>query len=387
MNMKLNKNLKLIEESATLRLNALAKQIASGGTTVVNLTAGELDFETPKEIAREVARYLHLNKYTPSLGMLELRRGIAESLNKKYGLKLGERNIAVTAGAKQGLFLACQALLNAGDEVIIPVPYWVSYAHQVRLCGARPVFVALTKNFDLGVTAVKKAVTKKTKAIILNSPHNPTGAVFNPAKVKQLLSFAAKRGIFVIADEIYGKLTYGKPFISVLKMKPDFSRLILVDGFSKSHALTGWRIGYAVADERIIASFNKILGHTAGNASVISQRAALACLAHPEIPRRFAAILKDRRALAVSLIKKIPGLRLVPPQGAFYLFLDVRKITKNSEQLAERLLADAGLAVVPGEAFGEPGFLRISFAASKSEIRRGLALLRRFIKKSGILRT
>lgn len=367
-------------ESATARLNAESRKLREQGIAVINLTVGELDEETPPYIARGVAKHLHKNKYTPTLGLPELRTAIADEVRKKYRSRISADNIAVTAGVKQALYNAFQLICNPGDEVIIPTPCWVSYEHHVTLAGATPVYVPSNDDFSLDVPAIARAITKKTKAIIINSPHNPTGVVYGTKELRALAKALEGKNIFVIADDIYDTLVYTGTVHPITTFFKDKSRLIIVNGFSKSHALTGWRIGYMVAEPDIINANNRLQSHTSGNASVISQLGAL-----ESYKRSYASGIRKKLARKRAIVEKhfarTPGVSFQMPQGAFYFFVDVRKLTSDSVDLCEHLLRSAHVAVVPGEAFHAPGFFRMSFALGERELVEALTRIHRFFEK------
>lgn len=377
--MRLNSNISKLSESMTLRLNAEAKALQARGIRVVNLTAGELDFETPRFIQRNVGKKLSFNKYTPALGSDDLRKQIAASVKKEYRWNVDAKNVAVTAGAKQALFELFQVILEPGDEVIIPTPSWISYEHQVALAGGRPVFVSLGERFDLDVLAIERKLSRKTKAIILNSPHNPTGAVFSKRSLVNLVRLLEKKHVFFVVDDIYRKLIFSRGACSPAQCVANRDWLILVNGFSKSHALTGWRIGYVIAHPEIIRGIGAFQSHTSGNASVISQQAAIECLTRPETPRDFVRVLQRRRTLVLRELRKIRGLRFQVPQGAFYFFLDISSVEKDSERFCERLLSREHVALVLGEAFHAQGFVRLSFAAKERTLQNACIRLKRFI--------
>lgn len=377
--MKLNSIVADLPETETLRLNAQVKAFAARGKTVFNLTAGELDFPTPRVLRQEVARHLQDNKYTPVLGVERLRRAVAAQVAKLHGLSpVSWKNIAVTAGAKQGLAEVLQVVLNRGEEVIIPTPAWVSYEHQVRLAGGRPVFVPLKPDFDLDAAGINAALTSKTKALILNSPHNPTGKIFSKAAMQALAKLLRSRRIYVIADAVYQSLSYtNHPPPMARYFKKNF---VLVGGFSKSHALTGWRVGYVAAAPNIVDALGRLQGHTSGNAAVLSQAAGLKAAVSPKVTADFVSVLKIRRQLVAKLLMCIPRIRFMLPDGAFYFFLDISKLTRDSAKFCRVLLKTTGVALVPGEAFYAPGFVRLSFAAPKNVLKTGLRRLEKFVK-------
>ncbi|PIR97405.1 MAG: aspartate aminotransferase [Candidatus Doudnabacteria bacterium CG10_big_fil_rev_8_21_14_0_10_41_10] len=376
--MKLNSKISKIKESQTLKLNAKAIGLKKQGLDIINLTAGELDFDTPKVIQNEVRKKLAENKYTPVPGLTELRKNIASSVQKNYQIKTSKKNIVVTAGGKQALYEVFQTILNPGDEVLIPIPAWVSYEQQVLLTGGKPVFVPLTKTFDLDVSEIKKHFTKKTKALILNSPHNPTGAIFTKKNLEVLKKLLKNKSIFVICDDIYEKLVFSKKYILPSKILKPCKNLIIINGFSKSHALTGWRIGYVAANPDIVETIAKIQSQTSGNASVISQYAALAALKFPKTD--YLQILQKRRRLVGRLLNDLPKISFNFPEGSFYFFLNIKKIDQNSKQFCQRLLKSTGILLVPGEAFRARGFVRLSFAASEKNLKTAVNRLRNFVE-------
>lgn len=379
---KLSERMARLQESATLALNARAKQLVAEGKTIYNLTAGELATDTPPNIQAAVAETLRLNKYTPVAGLPELREAIAREARDFYGLQWIEAgNVVVTAGAKPALFASLQALLDPGDEVIVPVPAWtVSYTPLIELAGGSVLEVPLTASFDLDVRAIAAKLSKKTKAIIINSPNNPTGAIYSEDSLKQLAKVLQGSGVTVITDDIYTKLIYGADF--TLAATCGFERLIIVNGFSKSQAITGWRIGYLIADTHVAHAVTSLLSHVTGNAALPSQYAALAALQqHDEPPASTLAALRQQRQLVLDTLADIPGIVCQSPGGAFYVLLDVRSITTDSAAWCERLLTEAGVALVPGEAFSAPGFARLTYVANEATLQAALTCLKNFISK------
>ncbi len=366
--MRINRE-RLVGESRTLALNAVAESLKKNGIKMINLTAGELDFETPPEIQKAVAKELGKNKYTPTLGLPELRENIAKHVSARSRWRVTAKNVAVTAGGKQGLFQIFQLILKKGDEVIIPTPAWVSYEEQVRLAGGRPVFAPMGKI----------SISRKTRAVVINSPQNPTGKVLSKKDLREKSAALREKGVWVVSDEIYSELVFDDTKKDPASRVLDKKNLIVVGGFSKSHALTGWRVGYVVGPEEVIRAMGAFQSHASGNASLMGQYAALAALHHPEIPKKFVEVLRKRREIALREIEKIPKIRCVPPDGAFYCFLDIRKIEKSGERFCGRLLRDHRVAAVPGEAFRVPGHIRISFAASEENIKEGIKRIGRCI--------
>lgn len=381
MKSHLAKRMELMRESATLALNAKAMAMAADGKTIFNLTAGELHSNTPDYIQAYVGDKLNLNKYTPVAGLPVLRKQIAHSIVKNYGLDWVEpSNVVVTAGAKPALAAAFLALIDEGDEVIVPTPSWVSYKHLIELAGGKVVEVSSTEDFGLDLLAIKSAITPKTRAIIINSPNNPTGCVYSKSSLDELAKLLKAKDIFVISDDIYAKLVF-EPGYS-LPAKSGFGNLIIINGFSKSQALTGWRIGYVIAPQAIAQAITQLLSHITGNASIISQEAAIAAMnADDTPPVDNIAHLRRQRQLVMNELVKCKRLKLREPSGAFYCFVDISEITTDSEDWCEKLLDTTGVAVVPGEAFSAPGFFRLSFVTDEPTLRQALELIREFAEK------
>lgn len=375
----LSKRLANLEESVTLALNAKVKGLQASGQTVYNLTAGEPDCDTPVYIQKAVAKALDQNKYTPSAGLPALRDAIALSAQVFYAAKwIKEKNIVVTAGAKPALFASFQALLDPGDEVIIPTPSWVSYRHQVELAGGAVVEVPLKSDFDLDAKAMAQKIGPRTKIILINSPHNPTGSVFSVNEIAKLARAVKDKPIFVLSDDIYARLVYDHDYCPITTQPFNKDRLVIINGFSKSQALTGWRIGYLIAPPAVATAVTQLLSHVFGNAPLPSQIAALSALERGDKP----PMLKDlrrRRKLVSKALAKIPKIEFTLPGGAFYFFIDVRQMTYDSQTWCENLLAKKQVALVPGEAFGAPGFVRLSFAASDKTLVDGLKKMREFV--------
>ncbi len=365
-----------MQESATLALNARAKQMAAEGKTVYNLTAGELATDTPHYIQAAVAKELSKNKYTPVAGLPELRQAIAEHTTDFYGLDwIKPENVVVTGGAKPAIYAALLALINPGDEVIVPVPAWVSYIDLIELVGGVVVEVPLTEEYDLDVAIIKAAITPKTKAIIINSPHNPTGAVFSQTSIKELA--ATTDDIYVISDDIYATLVFEDDFEPT--PKAGFNKLVIINGFSKSQALTGWRIGYLIADKTVASAATSLLSHITGNAPLPSQYAALEAMkGHDQPPASTLKALIDQKEIVTKGLENA-GIKHNIPGGAFYVFLDLRELTNDSAEWCERLLTETGVALVPGEAFSAPGFARLTFVADETVLKKALEQIKKFV--------
>lgn len=376
--MNLASRLATMNESATLALNARAKQLAAEGKTIYNLTAGELATDTPDYIQEAVAKKLDNNKYTPVAGLAELREKIAKHAQTFYELDwIQPANVVVTGGAKPALYATFLSLVNPGDEVIIPTPAWVSYIDLVQLVGGKVVQAPLTDTYDLDVEVIKSKITPKTKAILVTSPHNPTGSILSKQTIDELAVELKGTNITLISDDIYSTLVYEDDF--ALVPKSGFDNLVIINGFSKSQALTGWRIGYLIADITIAEAAATLLSHINGNAPLPSQYAAIAAMDHDDKPPQTTIDdLKTNRQIVVDGLANISGLKHNIPGGAFYVFLDIRDLSENSAQWCEDLLAETGVVLVPGEAFMAPGFARLTFSGDRAVLQKAVDEIKRF---------
>lgn len=395
----MNKLLNNLEPSSTLQLNQLAKSMVAQGKSVINFTAGEPDFNTPDRIIEAAYKAMKegKTKYTHTSGIPELRTAIAQYTNQTYNRDYTIDEIVVTNGGKQAIFNLCFTLLNPGDEVIIPAPYWVSYESIVEMIGAHPVIVSsgIEKNFEPDLAAIEAKVSPKTKLLIINSPNNPSGAVFSKKFFHELEGFLTRHThVTVVTDDIYEKFVYdNEPFYSIA-MSPKIAkdRLIIVGGVSKTYSMTGWRIGYAIGPKKIISVMSNVQSQTTSNASSISQWAALEALqgsTDTEIGS-FLKLFQERRDLAFVSISKIPDVECVKPNGAFYIFPRFDKYLNKTtpagkkivtdDDLSYYLLQDYGVASVPGGAFGMPGYLRLSFVVSTETWNEGIRRLEAGLK-------
>lgn len=376
---ELASRLATMTESATLALNARAKQLAAEGKTIYNLTAGELDTDTPDYIQKAVAQKLHLNKYTSAAGLPELRQAIAEHAREFYNLDWIEApNVVVTASTKPALYASFYTLLNPGDEVILPTPAWVSHAELIRLAEGKVVEVPLTTEYGLDVEAISSAITPRTRLILVNSPHNPTGSVFLKDSIQQLVGLANEHNLTVLTDDIYTKLVFQDDFTPA--SGAGFNSIVIIGGFSKSQAITGWRIGYLIAEVGVAEAVTKLLSHLTGNAPLPSQYAALAALErHDQPPQETLDALRLRREIVLKGLDAA-GIRHNLPGGAFYTFLDLRELTDNSVEWCENLLVQTGVALVPGEAFSAPGFARLTFVADEKTLKEALEQIKKFVR-------
>ncbi len=396
MSLNFASRLAAVAPSATLAMAAAAQKLTQKGVKVVPFSVGEPDFQTPAHVvaAAKAALDAGATKYTAVTGTPDLKAAIVEATERDRGFKTSADRVTVSVGAKHVLFNLAYALYEAGDEVIIPAPYWVSYPEQVRMVGATPVIVETNEQngFRLTPEDLERAVTPKTKALILCTPSNPTGAAYDKASLSALLSVIRKGDYYVIVDEIYGDLTYdGFEHVSLGKLAPDLGdRLIVVDGVSKTYAMTGWRIGWAIASQKISSAMATIQGQSTTNPAAVAQAAARAALLGPRdsvVAMREA--FQRRRNLIVAGLNRIDGIRCRMPEGAFYAFADVRGllglragdvVLEDDNQIAMWLLETAHVATVAGTPFGAPGYLRLSYACSDEDISRGLGSIEAAIK-------
>ncbi len=392
--MKLSSRMAQVKPSATLALNARARALTQQGVDVVSFAAGEPDFDTPAHVKQAAIAALEkgFTRYTATAGIPELRQAISNKLQRDNGLAYAPDEVVVTVGAKQALFNALQALVGEGDEVIIFSPYWVSYPDMVTLAGGRPVIIPTREADDWAPSpdALRQALTPKTRAVILNSPSNPTGSVLSEAALKGVAEAVGGHDCVLITDDIYEKLLYGTaPFRNVLNVAPALrDRTLVVNGFSKSFSMTGWRLGYAAGPKPLISAMQLIQDQSTSNATSFAQRGALAALEGPTgFLAEMVAEYKARRDLMVAGLNALEGVKCRTPDGAFYVFPDVRALCERhykgakvggSLRLSEILLEDFQLAAVPGAPFGAEGNLRLSFVTSRPVIEKGLERLRAF---------
>jgi len=373
----ISKKIRMIPSSKTMEINSKAKEMIKKGIDVINLTAGEPDFKTPESILKYAKKALDegYTKYTDARGILELREKVAEFYGKRYNIKISCDEVVITNGAKQGIYNALLSILDDEDEVIILTPAWVSYIPQVLLCNGRPIKIEtyLEDSFIPDVDKIKKKISRKTKAIIINSPNNPTGTVYPPEVLRCISELTSKYGLFVISDEIYSELVYEGTYHSTLEFF-DRDKLIVVNGFSKSHAMTGWRIGYVIAPKEISEAIAKIQSHTTSNVNSITQRAVLKAF-EVDISHMREEFKKRKNAVSKEL-KKI-GLDFVEPKGAFYFFF---KTPYDDVIFCNDLLVAKKVALVPGTSFEYPGFARLSFAVSLDTLKEGMRRIYEFFK-------
>jgi len=394
--LNLSQNALQITPSMTLEITAKAKQLKAQGIDVIDFGVGEPDFDTPdyiKEAAIDAIKNGY-TKYTPSSGISELKKAVCDKLLRDNGLKYQPEQIVISNGAKHSIYNALCAILNPGDEVIIPVPYWLSYPEMVRLAYGKPVFVKTKAENDFKITAeeLKNAITSKTKALILNTPNNPTGSVYTKKELEKLAKIIEEANIFVISDEIYEKLIYEGSHISIASLNEKIKELtILVNGMSKTYAMTGWRIGYTASSLKLAKVMSNIQSHTTSNPNSIAQYASVAALSEDEtVIKRMAEEFNKRRVYMVERLNKIKGLKSNNPQGAFYVMVNIDeyigkeingKIIQSSIDFAKVLIEGANVAVVPALPFGMDNYIRISYATSLENIEKGLNRIEEFLNK------
>lgn len=365
-----------------MALTAKVAELRSRGEDIVSFGAGEPDYGTPEEVCEAGIQAIRDGKtrYTAGAGIPELRAAIAEKLRCENGVDVEPSQVIVSAGAKQSVFNALMTVCNPGDEVVLFAPYWMTYLDQVYLAGgvARVVHTDAATGYLPTPEAFEEAVAPRTKAVVLNSPSNPTGAVISRQAMERIAEIAVRHNLFVISDEIYEKLVYdGVEHVSIASLGKEIAeRTVTVNGLSKSHAMTGWRLGYAAAPLEITKGMSALQDQVTSNASSISQYAALAALRMPsETIRGFAEEFQSRRDLILAELAKVPGLRCLKPHGAFYAFVDVSAFCEDDLALSLRLLERQKVACVPGSVFEGPGHLRLSYALSRDEIVEGVSRL------------
>jgi len=388
IDIRLAKRLEKINPSSTLAITAKAKKLKSEGHDIVNFAAGEPDFDTPDFIkdAAITAIKTGFTKYTPTTGIPELKKIIADKLRKDNSLEYDSSQIVVSCGAKHSIFNALFVLLNNGDEVIIPSPYWVSYPEMVRLSEGKPCFIETLPQNDFKITIkdLEKYINPKTKVIILNSPSNPTGCIYTEDELRQIAKICVAKKIFVISDEIYEKIVFDNlKHVSIASFGKDIYNLtITVNGLSKSYSMTGWRIGYLAGPADIVDAVSKLQDHSTSNPSSISQKAAVAALSVPDdFSKLMACEFQKRRDYTIERLGKIKRIGFVKPKGAFYIFCDISKAGLDSLTFANRLLDEVYVSLIPGIGFGRDDYVRISFSTALTQIEKGMDRIEGWLNK------
>ncbi|NLZ35769.1 MAG: pyridoxal phosphate-dependent aminotransferase [Clostridiales bacterium] len=395
--MELSKKALQINPSITLEITAKAAELKAQGIDVLSFGAGEPDFNTPYNIIEAAFEAMKegKTKYTKTSGIIELRKAICNKLKKDNNLTYGPDQIVVSTGAKQSLANIFMAILNPGDEVIIPTPYWVSYPELVKMADGVPVFCITEESNDFKYTleTLKKVTTSKTKAVILNSPNNPTGSIYTEEELKSIAEFAKENDLIIISDEIYEKLIYdNEKHISIASLSEDaYNRTVVINGFSKSYAMTGWRVGYSASSKKIAKLMGSIQSHMTSNTSSISQYAALEALeGGQDSINKMIKEFESRRNYMSDRLNKIKDISFIKPMGAFYVMVNVGKYynkeisgneIKSSLDFSKKLLEEEKVAVIPGIAFGLDNYIRLSYATSMEVINKGIDRIERFLNK------
>jgi aspartate aminotransferase len=388
---KLAKRVSTLTPSTTLAITAKAKAMKASGIDVIGLGAGEPDFNTPSHIIE--ASYLTMKqgqtKYTPAGGLDSLKEAVITKFKQDQGIEYNKSEVIITNGAKHALFTLFQVLLNEGDEVIIPTPYWVSYPEQVKLAGGVPVFIEGKEenNFKITPEQLKEACSEKTKAIIINSPSNPTGMIYSKEELAAIGAVCIENDLLIVSDEIYEKLIYGENIhVSIAQLSDQLKEhTIIVNGVSKSHSMTGWRIGYAAGDKAVIKAMTDLASHSTSNPTTTSQHAALAAYNGTQEPvEEMRRAFEDRLNTIYNKLISIPGFTCLKPQGAFYLFPNVKEASDklgygSVDDFSAALLEEAKVAVVPGSGFGASDYIRLSYATSLELLEKAIDRINEFV--------
>lgn len=393
MEVELANRVMALTPSSTLAITAKAKELKEQGEDVIGLGAGEPDFNTPQHIID--AAYQSMiegqTKYTPSAGLPALKKAIIEKFKRDQNLIYEPAEIIVGNGAKHVLYTLFQAILNEEDEVIIPTPYWVSYPEQVKLAGGVPVYIEGAENNEFKITSkqLEEAITPRTKAIIINSPSNPTGVLYTAEELEEIGNVCLVKNVLIISDEIYEKLIYGdQKHVSIAQLSPELKeQTIVVNGVSKSHSMTGWRIGYAAGDSRIIKAMTNLASHSTSNPTTTAQYGAIAAYNGPQEPvEEMRQAFEKRLEVIYEQLVSIPGFSCVKPQGAFYLYPNVKEAAQLSgfdtvDAFAQALLTEAKVAVIPGSGFGTPDNIRLSYATSLELLEEAVKRIHHFVEE------
>ena len=385
--MKLAKRVEQVTPSLTLAIDAKAKALKADGVDICSFSAGEPDFATPEHIVAAAKQALDEGKtrYGPAAGEPKLREAIAQKLQKDNGLCYGAENVLVTNGGKHSLFDLMLATIDAGDEVIIPAPYWVSYPEMVKLAGGQPVIIPTTEKsqFKITPTQLQAAITPKTKLFIINSPSNPTGMVYTPAELEALAAVVIKNNLLVVSDEIYEKLVYDDAkHVSIGALNPEiYDRTLISSGFAKAYSMTGWRVGWLAGPVEIIRAATLIQGHSTSNVCTFAQWGAIAALEGSQVCiESMRVAFAERRQAMFDAINAIPGLSCAKPEGAFYVLPSIAKTGMTSLEFCDALLEEQQVALIPGIAFGADDYIRLSYATDMDTIKRGMERLDTFVR-------
>ena len=389
-----------IQPSSTMAIDTMFKQMKAEGMDVIGFGAGEPDFPTPDHIKKAGIAAIENNdtKYTPSSGTVELRKAICQRLKEDCGVEYHANEVAVSNGAKTCVYVALQTLVNPGDEVILPAPYWVSYIELIRMVGGVPVVIEAKEEDHFKITAqeLADAITPKTKCMILNNPSNPTGMMYSRKELESIAKVCVEKDIYVISDEIYYCLAYdNEEFVSMAAISPEIKeRTLLINGVSKAYAMTGWRIGYVAAPAQIIRVVGNYLSHCTGSPSAIAQKASLEAMTAPQdMVETMREAFEERRNYMVERMNQIEGVSCIKPEGAFYVMMNISKlfgkklfghVIENADDFGHLFLKHGKVAVVPGTGFGAPDFVRWSYATSMENIKAGLDRLEKFLAEEDV---
>jgi len=392
MTVRLANRVMALTPSSTLAITAKAKELKEQGEDVIGLGAGEPDFNTPQHIIDAALQSMNEGhtKYTPSAGLPALKKAIIKKFEQDQGLIYKPNEIIVGNGAKHVLYTLFQVLLNDGDEVIIPSPYWVSYPEQVKLAGGVPVHIEghEQNQFKISPDQLRQAITVKTKAVIINSPSNPTGVLYTEDELLELGKVCLEQDILIVSDEIYEKLVYfGAKHVSIAEISPELKeQTIVINGVSKSHSMTGWRIGYAAGNKQIVEAMTNLASHSTSNPTTTAQFAAIAAYNGPQEPvEEMRQAFEKRLEIIFDKLVAIPGFTCVKPQGAFYLYPNVKQAAEMTgfyhvDDFVEALLVEAKVAVIPGSGFGTPDNIRLSYATSLDQLEKAVARIHQFVE-------
>lgn len=391
--MKLAKRVSALTPSTTLEITAKAQELKAQGYDVIGLGAGEPDFNTPQHImdAAYQAMLAGHTKYTPTGGLATLKKEIISKLERDQQLSYDPTEVIVCNGAKHALYTLFQVILDEGDEVIIPTPYWVSYPEQVKLAEGVPVFVEGKEDNEFKITPeqLKAAITEKTKAVIINSPSNPTGMIYTENELKALGEVCVEHNLVIVSDEIYEKLVYGDAkHVSIAQLSPELKELtVIINGVSKSHSMTGWRIGYAVGNKTLIKAMTNLASHSTSNPTSIAQYATIAAYQQPQdAVEEMREAFESRLNIIYDKLIRIPGFSCIKPQGAFYLFPNAQEAAvlagyETVDEWTKALLEEEKVALVPGSGFGAPNNVRLSYATSLEQLEKALDRIQAFMEK------
>ncbi|MBM7647961.1 aspartate aminotransferase [Bacillus ectoiniformans] len=392
MDIRLAERVKALTPSTTLAITAKAKEMKAQGIDVIGLGAGEPDFNTPEHIIQAAYESMQKGqtKYTPSGGLVELKDAVINKFKEDQGIEYKRSEIIVTVGAKHALYTLFQVILDEGDEVIIPTPFWVSYPEQVKLADGKPVYVEGKEDNQFKITPeqLEEVITDRTKAVIINSPSNPTGMLYTKEELQALGEVAIKKNIWIISDEIYEKLVYGDhKHVSIAELSPELKeQTIIINGVSKSHSMTGWRIGYAAGNEQVIKAMTDLASHSTSNPTATSQYGSIAAYEGTQEPvEEMKKAFEERLNVIHGKLNAIPGFSCLKPQGAFYLFPNVKEAAKMTgfedvDGFVKALLEEAKVAVIPGSGFGSPDNIRLSYATSLELLEKAVERMSEYVK-------